>query len=400
MRDVIENSEPMLLTARPPARRRPRHRFPVLAALAICTVAAIAGAVRYGVPVEATAHVVAAGPFPVIIDGPGTLEALSQTIVTTSRQGRIVALDVELGDHVSSGAAVARLEDDDLRADLAHAREQARAAAHGVAEARAMLDREAALLRRYERELDRQVQLAARTVISNDALDLARADRDAAVARVAEAEARIARLAAEAAAAERLVDLKAEAAAETVIAAPYDGIVTSRERSAGDVVGPGAAIFEIVDPRTIIFTARIDESQMARLAGGQEAGVRFASDPGRDYPATLSRIGREVDRETREFTIDFTLDSLPPNWALGQRGSVDIRVETKPEAMALPGEAIRRRDGAFGAWVLKNGRAAWRPLVLGAASGSRVEIVSGLAPGETVLSGPTLYPGMPVEPRP
>uniref|UniRef100_UPI002FDE5FAA hypothetical protein n=1 Tax=Rubrimonas sp. TaxID=2036015 RepID=UPI002FDE5FAA len=111
-------------------------------------------------------------------------------------------------------------------------------------------------------------------------------------------------------------------------------------------------------------------------------------------------IGRQVDPETREFTAELALGSLPPNWAIGQRGSAAITVDHRPEALALPTEQVVWRAGTAGAWVLEDGRARWRLLELGAVTDGRIEVLAGLESRAAVLEGPTLYEGMRVRPQP
>ncbi|MEL6766759.1 MAG: efflux RND transporter periplasmic adaptor subunit [Pseudomonadota bacterium] len=400
MRDLVNDDLELgtapgtLLTQRPAPRRRTARPL-VLWTLAAClAAAALAGGVRYGLPVAATPHVAATGPFNVTLNGPGTLEARRHATLSTTLQGRIDALPYDMGDTVEAAAPIARLEDAEARHDLAQARQQAQATGHMVREAEAQLQREEASLRHATRELERQTALRGRGVIAEGALDAAMAEKDAAVARVAEATARIARLRAELRAAQALEDRRAETVAQMVVLAPFGGVVVARDREVGDVVSPGTAILEIVDPETLILSARLDESQMAAMTEGQEAHVTFASEPGQPYDARVHRIGREVDTETREFTVELALVALPANWAVGQRGAASIVTETHPAAVTIPSETVEKRGGDFGAWVLEAGRAAWRPLELGAATDGAVEILAGLIGGETVLSGDRLYPGM------
>ncbi|MEM9761242.1 MAG: efflux RND transporter periplasmic adaptor subunit [Pseudomonadota bacterium] len=408
MRDLVDNDLDLgvapgstpgsapgaLLTQRPAPRRRRASSLLFWTLAGSLAAAALIGGVRYGLPVPATPHVVATAPFDVTLNGPGTLEARRHAKLSTTVQGRIDALPYDVGDDVQAAAPIARLEDAEARHDLAQARQQARATEHTIREAEAQRQREEAALRHADRELARQTALRGRGVIAEGALDAAVAEKDAAEARVAEAGARIARLRAELQAAQALEDRRAETVAQMVIVAPFDGVVVAREREVGDVVSPGSTVLEIVDPATLVLSARLDESQMAAMSAGQDAKVTFASEPGQPYHAQVHRIGREVDTETREFTVELALGALPANWAIGQRGAASIVVETRPSTVAIPSETVEKREGVFGAWVLEAGRAAWRPLELGATAAGTVEVLAGLVGGETILSGDRLYAGM------
>lgn len=400
MRDFALEDQASLIAPRPKAAPRRRRSALVAAAFGAFVVAGLAVGVRYGAPVQAALHPLTAAAFDVAVKGPGLLEARRHASLGATVQGRIAALPVDVGDHVTAGTPVARLEAAEAEIDLAQAVEQARALAHQIAESEAQRRREAAGYRRLDRELARQEELRARGVIADGALDIARAERDGAEAGVAEAAARIERLKADLAGAERLVDRRREALAQTVVAAPFDGVVVARAREVGDVATPGATILEIVDAETLILSARIDESQIAAIAAGQTASVRFESEPGRSHAASVHRIGREVDPETRELVVELSLRSLPRNWAIGQRGAATITVARKAGALALPTDMVAHRDGAAGVWVLQDGRARWRSIEIGAASGDSVAVVAGLAEGDVALDGPKLYRGARVEARP
>ena len=111
--------------------------------------------------------------------------------------------------------------------------------------------------------------------------------------------------------------------------------------------------------------------------------------------ATVLRIGRQVDTETREFSVDLRPDTLPPNWALGQRGMTTIEIGTRKGVLAVPAAAIERRQGKPGVWIVDSGRAYWIAVTLGDAGGLFVEVVKGLQPGDVILSEPRdVYFGM------
>ena len=140
-------------------------------------------------------------------------------------------------------------------------------------------------------------------------LAVAQADLERASAAVSEADRQFV------AALERLHFQRARLA-DTRIYAPFDGLITRRDRDVGDIVVPGAAIFKLVSLQEMWVSAWIDETAMAALAKGQSARVVFRSEPKRNYEGKVSRIGSEVDRETREFLVDVGVEVLPQNWAV------------------------------------------------------------------------------------
>ena len=176
---------------------------------------------------------------------------------------------------------------------------------------------------------------------------------------------------------------------DTLIAAPVAGIITDRRQSVGDVVGAGTPILRLVDPASLVLTARFDESVMSQVAPGQAAELRYVSYPGRVFDGTVLRLGRSVDTTTREFTVEVALAEPPPHWAIGQRAMVTLATSTAPAAITVPPDALAPRGGQAGLWVAEGGhRARWRPVQLGAAADGRIEVTEGLREGEVVLRRP------------
>ncbi len=168
--------------------------------------------------------------------------------------------------------------------------------------------------------------------------------------------------------------------------APFDGLVVRRQRDPGDVVVPGSPVLSLIDTRELWISAWVDETEMARLRPEQPARVVFRSEPDRPYPGRVARLGREADRETREFVVDVHVLELPTNWAVGQRAEVYIETDRKGSALLVPARFVVWRAETPGVFVEDDGRATWRPIRTGLRDAELVEVVEGLKEGEAVLS--------------
>jgi HlyD family secretion protein len=197
--------------------------------------------------------------------------------------------------------------------------------------------------------------------------------------------------------AEKTLAYQQERLAFTRIVSPYDGLVVRRDRDPGGVVVPGSSLLQLISTNELWISAWVDETAMASLATGQVARVVFRSEPNREYPGRVARLGREADRETREFLVDVRVGELPANWAVGQRAEVFIETGRKPDALTLPQHLIQWREGRAGVFVHARGRAGWRPVSLGSRGRGVVEVTQGLSPGDKVIrpheARQTLQPG-------
>lgn len=330
------------------------------------------------------------------INGPGLLDAINRVTVTSRIQGFLKEVLVDRNDRVKRGQVLARLESVDLENQVAAAQAEATAALRTVAEIESERDRAVAVYDKTKIELGRQNTLFRLKANSEAQVTTAEAAFKQAEADVARAGASIERAKAQALSQDANVKVLQAKLADATITSPLNGVVISRERNPGDLLLPGVSLMQLVDVDTIIVSARFDESARSAIRPGQSAKIRFASDPSRVWTGKVLRLSRQVDQETREFTIDITLDSLPDSWAMGQRVNVAVEARSPALVIGIPETLIARRDGRAGVWVDRDGRTQWTPVALGYASGSDIEIAHGLAAGDKVLLPKGRYDYQPV----
>lgn len=257
--------------------------------------------------------------------GTGTLEARVKTTVSSRIQERLAEVLVDQGDRVKKGQLLAKLDDAELRQQMAIAEASVAAAKQTAQRVEADLARSNAVLEQARKDERRVVALLTSSAVSQtdadkaaEALKVAEADLKRTQAAIAEAQGQIL-------VAEKTLLHRKEQLASTQITAPYDGLIIRRDREPGDMLVPGASLMDLISMEEIWVRAWVDETEMARLAPGQKARVVFRSEPQKSYPGVVSRLGREMDRETREFLVDVRVEQLPANWAVGQRAEVYIK---------------------------------------------------------------------------
>lgn len=382
-----------LIGRRPRSRPAGQRRLVATVAFVVIAGAAVAG-YRYGLPHDVETLAVLPAPLTVTLSGPGTIDAIDKATISARVQGRISELAVDRNDHVEKGAVIARIGSDDVRNRLAAAVATEAASRRAVEQAEADRARVEATLANARTAFDRQARLKDDGWTTQASYDAALATLRQAEADLTRSKAAIAAARAQQQSSAASVEVARADLADTVLTAPFDGVVVSRARAMGDILTPGSPVVELVDPETLVLTARFDESAIARIEPGLKAELHFPSEPNRAIAGHVFRLGREVDTETREFTVDVAMDVLPRNWAIGQRGTAVIDLAVTDAVLAVPGRFIARRDGQAGLWVVEDGRARWRPVVLGRSGGDRVEIRSGLAAGDRVVAPDGAYPFM------
>lgn len=331
------------------------------------------------------AHTVARGDVTGEVAGTGTLEARVTTTVSARIQERLAEVLVDQGDKVAKGQLLARLDDAELKQQVGMAEAALAAAKQTALRVQADLARSEAVLDQAKLEHGRLIGLLESRAVSRadidktaEALRVAEADLVRSKAAIAEAQGQVV-------VAERTARYHQERLAFTEIRAPYDGLVIRRDREAGDIVVPGASLMEVISLDEIWVRAWIDETVLGSLAVGQSARVVFRSHPDRVYSGSVKRLGRENDRETREFLVDVATAGLPENWVIGQRAEVSIETAGAKDALVVPQEFVHWSAGRPGVFVEDRGRAKWRPIRAGAAGGGNMAVDSGLSAGERVL---------------
>jgi HlyD family secretion protein len=318
--------------------------------------------------------------------GTGTLEARVKTTISPRLQERLAEVLVDQGDAVKAGQLLARLDDGELKRQVEVA-EASLASAKATADRVRVDEARAQAVEQQARQDHKRVTDLLRTQVSSQA------EMDKAIEQLHVAESDLQRARAATVEAQQQISLagknlayQQERLGFTRILSPYDGLVTRRDRDPGGVVVPGSSLLQIISTNELWVSAWVDETVATGLRTGQVARVVFRSAAGKSFPGTVARLGRETDRETREFLVDVRVNELPPNWTIGQRAEVFIETGRTSDALAIPQRFIQWREGKPGVFVAEGGKATWRDVTLGMRGRELVEVIQGLSTSEKVVA--------------
>jgi membrane fusion protein, multidrug efflux system len=243
------------------------------------------------------------------------------------------------------------------------------------------LEAEAAVAR-ADREYDRAVKLQESGLLTRQGMDDARTQKEAAAARIAAAKAQVAVAGGD-------VVHATTRLSKAVIRSPFDGTVAERMVNEGDLVGEmQKVVFRIVDNRLLELTVNVPSMEMAALRVGQP--VRFSTDafPGREFGGKVAHINPSVSPGDRSVRVIAEVPNVPEvlKGGLFVKGRIATGVRKGvvliPRTALLSWNVAARKGGVF---VVDNDVARRRGVTTGAVQGDRVEIPSGLRPGETVV---------------
>lgn len=178
--------------------------------------------------------------------------------------------------------------------------------------------------------------------------------------------------------------------AATAVRSPVDGYVITKNAVLGAAVQPGVPLFEIADLRTVWVQADVYEGDVGRLRVGQSAAFELGAWPGETFAGKVQFVSPTVDPATRTLRARIEVKNRPgpagPKLRPGMHGQVMIALGAR-EALAVPAEAVIDTGQAQYVFVAREG-GLFEPRAInrGAGAGDLIEILSGLEPGETVVT--------------
>ena len=361
----------------------------LLGGLALALLGALAFvALRTGplAPVKVQVTEVTKGRVTPEIFGIGQVEARRSWLVGPTVAGRVLGVQVDVGQAVQPGQALAEMDPVDLDqrlaaldASLARAQSTQQAAGAQVADAQARRALAAANLKRNE-------DLAQQAFISAGALEAraqevasANAGLQAAQANLGGTTQDLSRLRAERAAlAQQRGNLK--------LVAPAAAVVTARDAEAGTTVVAGQAVLRLVDPASLWVKLRVDQGRSAGLAPGLVARIALRSRPGEVFAGRVVRVEALADAVTEERLAMVAFDALPTGVSVGEMAEVTLALPATAEHLLLPNAAVQQHEGKTGVWRLKDGTLAFAPVTLGVQGlDGTVQVLKGLNEGDTVV---------------
>jgi HlyD family secretion protein len=328
--------------------------------------------------------------------------------------GRVARVAVREGERVAAGAALVQLEDDELRAALHQAeatlrQAQARSASQravALPGADAALQQAEATRAAAERELARSRELVSQGFLSPARLDealrslaVATAQRDAARAQALANRPDGPELAgtdAQRQAAVAAVQLARARLEQATLRAPAAARVIARHVEPGQIVQPGRALLTLAVSGPTELTAQVDERFLGQLRVGQTARVLADAYPQQAFDALLARVAPAVDAARGAVEVVFVPVGTPPEFL---REDMTLSVEAvtgqRTQALVLPLNALRPGPAEAEARVLVwlDGRATERRVTLGLRTLDQAEVTAGLAAGDTLLLNPQIAPG-------
>jgi RND family efflux transporter MFP subunit len=324
-----------------------------------------------------------------VLDASGYVTARRQATVSTKITGKVTEVLIEEGARVEEGAVVARLDDTEARAQVSLAQAQLTAARSQLAEIRAQLGQ-------AERDHERQAELLTRGLVSAQSVDATLAQRDMLRARLASAQEQVR-------VSQQSLDVARVQLDNTIVRAPFSGVVTAKTAQPGEMVSPISAgggfirtgIGTIVDMDSLEIQVDVNESFINRVTPGQPVEAMLNAYPDWKIPAAVIAIIPTADRSKATEKVRIAIKEKDPRIVpdMGVRVAFLGGEGSRPAAAAqplvlVPADAVREEGGGASVFVVAGGKVERRAVTLGRAVGANRQVLSGLRDGERIVLAP------------
>jgi len=350
-----------------------------------------------------------------VISASGSIRPKRKVDISASSIGKVTRVAVKEGDTVTEGQFLLQIDPTQLESMVLRLEA-------ALASARAGEQQALAQVRQYRNDLERAERLFARGHLTDKEVDAARTNCEVAEANFESARHIVRQNEAQLASARH--DLR-----EITITAGMDGVVTRLNVEEGEIaiMGtlniPGTVLMTIADLSTIEAEVEVDETEVVSIRSGQQATVRLDAFPDTSFAGLVTEVGNSpllsssvTGQQGVDFKVVITVTDTIPNVRPGLSADAEIIAATSPGALSIPIQSLtvrrerdlrkdRERSGAAendsrpgadnedggeeieGVFVVDDGRARFRPVKVGIASQRHFEVLSGLEPGEMVVSG-------------
>jgi len=300
----------------------------------------------------------------ITVDLPGRLEAFSKASLFARVSGYLKSWSVDIGDRVKAGQVLAEIETPDLDQQILQAQ-----AEWASAKANANLSQSTA---------KRWTSLQEQNFVSPQATEekLAEAGAKQALANASQANL------------ERLKSLKTFAR----IAAPFDGIVTSRQTDVGSLINVGGAagteLFTVSDTKRLRLYVNVPQNLVGAIKVGGQAEFSVPESPGQIYKASIQSMSQAINAGTATMLVQLSAENTQAKLMPGGTASVKFALPVSDAIRVPPSTLIFGKEGLRIATVGEDMKVLLKPVKISRDFGSSIEIASGLSATDRIIENP------------
>lgn len=288
----------------------------------------------------------------------GTLTPRSEARVNARVAGELVMMSVREGQAVKRGQVLARIDQTEVQARVAAREAEVEAARAQLALA--------------QKNRSTQQALLDRNFISRNAFDATQSSYEVAEAKLRAAEAELA--------------LAEKSRGDSVLAAPFDGVIAERHARQGERVSVDAPVVTVVDLSRLELEAAVPAAQIARVKVGQPVTLRVEGYDEREFSGRIERISPATVAGTRSINVYAVIENRQGQLRGGMFAQGRLVWDEVDNALLIPATAVREEAGATVVYAIEAGAVRRKPVKVGEADADgRVQVFAGLEPGASIV---------------
>lgn len=298
----------------------------------------------------------------------------AQTVDVVPRTaGRLVTMNVKLGDRVSRGQTLARIEDQEIN-------EQVKQAEASFEVAQATIRQREADLKFSVINFERSQNLFQRQLLPRQSLDDAEARQAASSAQLDLARAQLSQTQA------RLEELRI-AKTNTNVTSPVTGFVSQRNMDVGAWASQQSPVASVVDISSVRLVANVVEKDLRLVNAGDPARVTVDAYPGETFSGRIARVAPVLDPATRTAEIEIEVPNADVRLKPGMYARMSVTIESRKDTTLVPKASVVDYDGTRGVFTMTaDNKAKFQPLEIGIEDNDRVEVRAGLSATDTLVT--------------
>ncbi|MFH1454018.1 MAG: efflux RND transporter periplasmic adaptor subunit [Armatimonadota bacterium] len=332
-----------------------------------------------------------AGEMDDIIYIAGKLEAENEADLKVKVAGRIEAVYADVGQHVSKGQPLLKLENADYTAQLGMARSRLKQAQEGLSFQGTSTDIQIknaqSNLEDAEHDYQRMKNLFDKGAVARQQLEDTKLRYDLAKTALSQAKAGTSQDIIQkenVASAGHQVKLAGEQLRNTVIYAPFDGVITKKDCKAGEYVTTSIPLLRIVNNSSVYFEGSVTEMDIDRIRPGQKARIEVPA-LGKTFNGEVAGVSEASDPENRSLYVKIQILDNNSKLHSGLTASATVTVK-KYTGILIPSYILRGDTGNYFIVVPAGGKAGFKKVITGIKDEDNALITAGLAKGEAVIS--------------
>lgn len=323
-----------------------------------------------------------------VLDASGYVVARRQATVSSKITGKVVELLIEEGMRVEDNQVLARIDDSNVQAQLSLSQSQLEASRAALTEVRVQLAE-------AERQLRRNRELGARQLVSQAALETSQATVDQLKAQLESTQRAVT-------VADRTVDVQQRNLDDTIVRAPFAGVITVKNAQPGEMISPLSAggagtrtgIGTLVDMESLEIEVDVNENFINRVQPAQPVTAKLNAYPDWEIPAEVIAVIPTADRSKATMKVRIGLRVKDPRVLPEMGVRVSFMDEPRaaasaepPKGVLIPADAIHAGTAGNVVFVVADGKVERRAVTLGARRSDGQQILAGLRQGEQVALG-------------